>query len=121
MKLLINSPAPINSTTASAISATTSADRIHCPPMLAPPRVLSRKALGRRAPVSWSAGNIPNATLVAIAIANVTMTTAPFTPTSSSRGMSAGCAATSARVATNAIARPSTAPAAPRTTASVSS
>ena len=27
--------------------------------MLAPPRVLSRKALGRRAPVSWSAGNDP--------------------------------------------------------------
>ena len=46
MKLRINSPAPARSTTATAISTTTSADRIRCPPVLAPPRVVSRKALG---------------------------------------------------------------------------
>ena len=53
---------------------------------------------GRRVPVNCSAGRTPKARLVASAIAKVNETTAPFTPTSSRRGMSAGCAATSARV-----------------------
>ena len=83
MKLRTSSPAPTSSTTASAISATTSAARMRWPPPLAPPRVLSRSAVGRRVPLNCSAGRTPKARLVASAIANVNETTAALTPTSS--------------------------------------
>ena len=69
----------------------------------------SRSARVQSPPVACSAGRMPKPTPVTSETASVKSTTVPFKPTSSSRGMSAGRAATSARVPQYAIARPDSA------------
>ena len=84
-----------------------------------PPRPAARPPASR--PVACSAGNAPNARLASESGREVNSTTGRSSPISSRRGMSVGCAATSACVPAYASARPITPPIRASTTASVRS
>ncbi len=121
-KLRISSPAPVSSTTASAISPTTSNARTRWRrPRPSPDRPPSRKASVSVGPALCRAGSAPKARLVPNAMTIVNQTTVLSTPTWERRGMSAGSAATRARVPQYARPSPATPPTEPRTADSVSS
>ncbi len=95
-KLLMRSVAPITSITASAHSATTSAERtrVRSPPTEAPwPPSLFRVPC-RSTRRAWRAGTIPNSRPAAIATASATPSTRRSTAASATRGISAGASAT---------------------------
>ena len=97
MKLRISSPAPTTSVTASAISATTSAERIQTRAAPAVVRVLdSRIAWLALAAPRWSSGTSAKISPVTTATTSVKPSTVRSTVTSAVLGMAVGLMAMSA-------------------------
>ena len=117
----MSSPAPTRSTTASAISDTTSAPRIHVEPL--DPRVPSRRATAGRPAESCQAGTRPNAALAASDTTPITLITDQSSAISSTRGRSSrsGSCATSSVKDHRPTARPAIPPSRPSTALSVRS